>query len=89
MGSSLGPTKSRQARFLPIADAVAEAFARLAERAEFTGGGDYVFCSRLGPPLDRAALRRRFKAAAAAPRLRVLRFHAPTSLGRRAPHPPG
>jgi integrase len=71
-----GPTKGWQARFLPIADPAAEAFARAAERGEFVGLGDYVFCSRLGRPLDGSALRRRFKRAAAAAGLRVLRFHA-------------
>ena len=71
-----GPTKSWQARFVPIADPAAWAFARLAERDEFTGRTDYVFCSRLGRPLDGSALRRRFKAAAKAAGLRVLRFHA-------------
>ncbi len=71
-----GPTKSWQARFLPIADVAAEAFARLAERGDFTSPDDYVFCNRLGRPLDGSALRRRFKAAAEAAGLRVLRFHA-------------
>ena len=71
-----GPTKSWPARFLPIADRAAEVFAWLAEREDFTLADDYVFCSRLGRPLDGSALRRRFKAAAAAAGLRVLRFHA-------------
>jgi integrase len=71
-----GPTKGWQARFLPIADPVARAFARIAERGEFLGASDYVFCSRFGRPLDGSALRRRFKRAAAAAGLRVLRFHA-------------
>jgi integrase len=71
-----GPTKGWQARFLPIADAPAEAFARLAQRHEFLGADDYVFCSRFGRPLEGSALRRRFKRAAAAAGLRVLRFHA-------------
>jgi len=71
-----GPTKSWQARFLPIADAAAQAFARLAERDEFVSTDDYVFCNRLGRPLDGSALRRRFKAAAEAAGLRALRFHA-------------
>jgi integrase len=71
-----GPTKSWQARFLPIADPAAEAFARQAGRVDFTSPDDYVFCSRLGRPLDGSALRRRFKLAAAAAGLRVLRFHA-------------
>ncbi|MDQ2896670.1 MAG: site-specific integrase, partial [Actinomycetota bacterium] len=35
-----------------------------------------MFCNRLGRPLDGSALRRRFKRAAAAAGLRVLRFHA-------------
>jgi len=71
-----GPTKSWQARFIPIADGGAGAFARLARRAEFTSAADPVFCSRLGRPLDGSALRRRFKRAASAAGLRVLRFHA-------------
>lgn len=71
-----GPTKSWQARFLPIADPVADAFERLLARGEFTRPDDYVFCSRLGRPLDGSALRRRFKRSAAAAGLRVLRFHA-------------
>jgi integrase len=71
-----GPTKSWQARFLPIADPVAHAFGRLADRGEFTTDDDFVFCSRLGRPLDASALRRRFKSAAEAAGLRVLRFHA-------------
>ena len=71
-----GPTKSWQARFVPIADPAA-AGVRTARRAQrFIGPDDYVFCSRLGRPLDGSALRRRFKRAAAAAGLRVLRFHA-------------
>jgi integrase len=60
-----GPTKSWQARFVPLADPAAQALARLAGRAEFTRPADYVFCNRLGRPLDGSALRRRFKLAAA------------------------
>lgn len=71
-----GPTKSWQARYVPIADPAAAAFARLADRGDFTGTDDFVFCSRLGRPLDGSALRRRFKRAAAAAGLSVLRFHA-------------
>jgi integrase len=63
-------------RFLPIADGAANAFARLAQRCDFVAPDDYAFCSRLGRPLDGSALRRRFKGAAAAAGLRVLRFHA-------------
>ena len=71
-----GPTKSWQARFVPISDGAADAFVRLHERGEFTSAADYVFCNRFGRPLDGAVLRRRFKRAAAAAGLRVLRFHA-------------
>ena len=70
-----GPTKTWQARFIPLADAAAQAFARLSQRDEFVAADDYVFCSRLGRPLDGSAIRRRFKRAAAAAGLRPLRFH--------------
>jgi integrase len=75
-GSVEGPTKSWQARFVPLADGTAQALARLADRRDFTGLDDYVFCSRLGNRLDGSAVRRRFKRTAAAAGLRVLRFHA-------------
>ena len=71
-----GPTRAWQARFVPLADSAAAPFARLARRQDFTNPDDYVFCSRLGRPLDGSALRRRFKRTAAAAGLRVLRFHA-------------
>ena len=71
-----GPTKSRQARALPLADAAAEALARLAARGDYTGRDDYVFCSRLGRRLDRSAVRRRYTRGRDAAGLRSLRFHA-------------
>jgi integrase len=71
-----GPTNGWQARYVPIADPAAEAFAHLAGRGDFTGAEDHAFCTRLGRPLDGSALRRRFKRAAAAAGLCVLRFHA-------------
>jgi integrase len=71
-----GPTKSWQARALPLADASAAALARLAEREDYTGRDDYVFCSRLGRRLDGSALRRRYKRARDAAGLRALHFHA-------------
>ena len=71
-----GPTKSRQARSLPLADATAAALARLADRDDYTGRDDYVFCSRLGRRLDRSAVRRRYTRARDAAGLRSLRFHA-------------
>jgi len=71
-----GPTKSRQARALPLADAAAEALARLEARGDYTSRDDYVFCSRLGRRLDRSAVRRRYTRARDAAGLRSLRFHA-------------
>ncbi|MBA3808936.1 MAG: tyrosine-type recombinase/integrase [Solirubrobacterales bacterium] len=71
-----GPTKSWQARFLPLADPAAEALERLRVRGDYTSREDYVFCSRLGRRLDPSAVRRRFKAARDAAGLRALRFHA-------------
>lgn len=71
-----GPTKSWQARFIPLADGAAQALTRLQARVDFTSADDYVFCSRLGRPLEGAVLRRRFKRTAKAAGLRVLRFHA-------------
>ncbi len=71
-----GPTKSWQARFLPLADPAAEALERLQARGDYTSRDDYVFCSRLGRRLDPSAVRRRYKAARDAVGLRPLRFHA-------------
>jgi integrase len=71
-----GPTKSWQARFVPLADNAAGALARLAVRGDYTSRDDYVFCSRLGRRLDGSAVRRRYEAARGAAGLRPLRFHA-------------
>jgi integrase len=71
-----GPTKSRQARALPLADVAAAALARLAGRGDYARRDDYVFCSRLGRRLDRSAVRRRYTRARDAAGLRPLRFHA-------------
>jgi integrase len=71
-----GPTKSRQARALPLADRAAQALARLAQRGDYAGRDDYVFCSRLGRRLDRSAVRRRYTRARDAAGLRSLRFHS-------------
>jgi integrase len=70
-----GPTKSWQARAVPLADGAASALARLADRGDYTDRTDYVFCSRLGRRLDGSALRRRYKGARDAAGLRPLRFH--------------
>ena len=71
-----GPTKGWQARFVPLSDGAAGAFAQLSERDDYINPNEFVFCNRMGRPLDGAVLRRRFKLTAAAAGLRVLRFHA-------------
>ncbi|HEY2767936.1 MAG TPA: tyrosine-type recombinase/integrase [Solirubrobacteraceae bacterium] len=70
-----GPTKSWQARFIPLADPAVGALVRLRARNDYTSRDDYVFCSRLGGRLDASAVRRRFKRARDAAGLRALRFH--------------
>lgn len=71
-----GPTKSWQARFIPLADAAAQPLESLLAREDFTGPTDFVFCNRHGQALSGAALRRRFKKTTEAAGLRIVRFHA-------------
>jgi integrase len=68
-------TKSGRVRRVPLPDQAAGALDRLSRRADFTGAGELVFCNALGRPLDGSALRRRFKKARDAAKLRPLRFH--------------
>lgn len=70
-----GPTKSWQARLVPLANPAAESLARLQARGDYTGRDDYVFCSRLGRRLNPSAIRRRYKTARDAAGLRPVRFH--------------
>ena len=67
--------KSRKWRAVPLADQPAAALARLAEREQFTGRDDLVFCSAVGTYLDSSAVRRRYRRAQQAAGLRPLRFH--------------
>jgi integrase len=67
--------KSGRARAVPIPQPAAQALARLAERGDFTGPDDYVFCNRLGRRLDPSAIRRRYKRAAGAAGLRPVKLH--------------
>jgi integrase len=68
-------TKVHRVRYVPLSTAAAQALARLSRRSDFTGRDEYVFCNRLGRRLDSSAIRRRFKAAAAAAGLRSLKLH--------------
>lgn len=49
-----GPTKGWQARFVPLSDGAADAFVQLAGRKDYLSSDDYVFCNRMGRPLDGA-----------------------------------
>jgi integrase len=68
-------TKSGHIRRVPLPDQAAGALDRLSKRDDFTAPGELVFCNELGRTLDGSALRRRFKKARDAAKLRPLRFH--------------
>jgi integrase len=72
---ALTTPKSGKVRSVPLAPAVAEALARLADREFFTEEDDLVFPGDLGGFLDDSALRRRYKSALVKAGLRPLRFH--------------
>jgi integrase len=74
-GSQLTTPKSGKVRSVPIAQEVARALARLAEREYWTGDDDLVFVGELGSYLDGSALRRRYVEALKQAGLRPLRFH--------------
>ena len=68
-------TKSGHVRRVPLPDQAAAALDRLSRRGDYTGLDELVFCNVLGRVLDGSALRRRFKRARDAAKLRPLRFH--------------
>ncbi|HEU4658489.1 MAG TPA: tyrosine-type recombinase/integrase [Capillimicrobium sp.] len=67
--------KSGKGRSVPMAPAVAEALAKLADRGDFTGDDDLVFLGATDGYLDASALYRRYKPALRRTGLRDLRFH--------------
>jgi integrase len=74
-GGALTAPKSGKVRSVPLAPDVAQALARLADRALFTAEDDLVFPGETGEFLDGSALRRRYKATLGRAGLRALRFH--------------
>ncbi len=68
-------TKSGRVRQVPLADHAAGALARVMDRDDFTGRGEFVFCNAYGRRLDGSALRRRYIRARDAIGLRPLRWH--------------
>lgn len=74
-GSVETTTKSRRARYVPLADQPLAALERLSRRPNFTSETDYVFAGAAGDRLDPSALRRRYIGARDAAGLPPLRFH--------------
>jgi integrase len=68
-------TKSGRVRRVPLPDQAAAALDRLSRRGHYTAPNELVFCNAFGRPLNGSALRRRFKRARDAAKLRPLRFH--------------
>ena len=74
-GGVEGTTKSRRARYVPLADQALGALDRLSRRPNFTSADDYVFAGVAGDRLDDSAIRRRYVLARDAAGLPPLRFH--------------
>jgi integrase len=74
-GGVEGTTKSRGARYVPLADQPLAALDRLSRRPDFTSADDYVFAGVAGDRLDDSAIRRRYVLARDAAGLPPLRFH--------------
>jgi integrase len=72
-----GTTKSHRGfRAVPLADRVGAELEALSQRSAFTADDDLVFGHPLsGAPLDRSKVRKRFKSALRAAKLRDVRFH--------------
>jgi integrase len=72
---ALTTPKSGKVRSVPMAPDVAEALAKLGQRASWTDDDDLVFVGQSGGYLDGRALRRRYDSALKRAGLRKLRFH--------------
>jgi integrase len=72
---ALTTPKSGKVRSVPMAPDVAEALAKLGQRASWTDDDDLVFVGQSGSYLDGRALRRRYDSALKRAGLRKLRFH--------------
>jgi integrase len=75
-GEFTTPKSRRGQRSVPLATRVADELARHRDHGGFTDADDLVFCHpRLGGPLERSRLFKRFKAVAVAAGFPALRFH--------------
>jgi integrase len=71
----VGVPKSGKGRTVPMIPEVAQALARQLQRDRFTGPDDFLFPNEVGRYLDGSALRRRYKNAQKAAKLRPIKFH--------------
>jgi integrase len=71
----VGTTKGGRGRTVPMVPEVAQTLARLLQRDRFTGRDNLVFPGETGEHLDGSSLRRRYRDAQSAAKLRKLRFH--------------
>lgn len=70
------PKSRRSSRGVPMADRVAADLERHFQRSAFQGDDDLVFCHpQTGGPYDASRLRKRFKQAITAAKVRDIRFH--------------
>jgi integrase len=74
-GGAEGTTKSRRARYVPLADQALGALNRLSRRPNFVSADDYVFAGPAGDRLDDSTIRRRYVYARDAAGLPPLRYH--------------
>ena len=68
-------TKSGRVRRVALPDQAAAALDRVSRRTDFVAPDELVFCNAFGRTLDSSALRRRYRRAQTAARLRPLRWH--------------
>jgi integrase len=74
-GEEAMSTKSGRFRIVPLADQVAAELDQLSRRGRFVERTDFVFCRPDGGPLDRTAVRKRFRRAQEEAGIRPRRFH--------------
>jgi integrase len=73
--NAYGLPKSGKIRSVPMADQIVGHLDRLSRRPLYTASDDLVFANEVGAIIDESALRRRFKKALTAAKLRKIRFH--------------
>ncbi len=70
-----GLPKGGRPRVVPLSTSAVAVLTQLGARRDFVSPSDYVLANRIGRRLDLSALRRRYKRACSAARLRPVRLH--------------